>query len=148
VKAFTVCALLNCLLVATAFGGDTTGKKPAATTSPAAKLSSSAAGGASALLSDSEIADFKTEVADPDGKKRVQFMADLSVPRLKDAERKKFERSGKVPVRITCSLEEIKAADPKPLVKRLSGRAQFYLLDSDSKVVFRKSMPLEKMCPS
>jgi hypothetical protein len=145
-KALTISALVAFLLSATALWADN-GQKPTSTTT-GPKLSAGPVGGANTLLSDAEIAAFKTEVANDDGKKKVQFMAALSVPRLNDQEKRKFERSGKVPVRITCSLEEIKAAEPKPLVKRLSGRAQFYLLDSDSKVVFRKSMPLEKMCPS
>jgi hypothetical protein len=143
-KILTCSALVTLLLSATVVWADN-GQKPASTpTSP--KLATATAGGANALLSDAEIDAFKTEGVTDDGKRKIQFMAALSVPSLNAQEKKKFERSGKVPVRITCTLEEIKVTQSKPLVKRLSGRVQFYLLDSDDKVVFRKAMHLEKMC--
>ena len=101
-------------------------------------------------LTDEEISSFKTESIDEKGKTKYQFGARFGAAAITDPkDKKKYAKSGEIPIRVTCALYEIKNADtPKPLMRRMSGNVQFYILDSDGKMLLRKTVSLDKMCPS
>ncbi|MEI6809348.1 MAG: hypothetical protein WCN95_11560 [bacterium] len=99
-------------------------------------------------LSDAQIAVLKTEWADDKKKTRMQFSASFGASAVTPEEKKKYARSGKIPIRVTADLIEIKEISGKNVAKRLDGSIHLYVKDSDGKVVAKKSIPLEKMCPS
>jgi hypothetical protein len=138
-------------------GGGLLAAEPADTSAPTNKTAPkklSGIGGPQAAgkqLTEEEIASLKTQaVIDEKNDIQCQFMASFSAVPVTDAkEKKKLAKSGKIPIRITCALYEIKnAKTPKPLTKRMSGNAQFYVLDSEGKMVEKKTVSLDKMCPS
>jgi len=132
--------------------GEPTGTS--ATTNPTAPKKLSGIGGpqvAGKQLTDEEIASLKTQaVIDEKKDIQYQFVGSFAAVPVTDAkEKKKLAKSGKIPIRITCALYEVKGAKtPKPLAKRMSGSAQFYILDSEGKMVEKKTVSLDKMCPS
>lgn len=119
----------------------------AATNQPKKGLSLSRLSGGG-TLTDSQIAALKTEWKDKDGKTKVQFTASLGMAPMKPEEKQKYATSGKIPIRLTADLLEIKEVNGKNLFKRLNGSIHMYVKDADGKVVLKKSIPVEKMCPS
>ncbi|MFC1498537.1 SHD1 domain-containing protein [Verrucomicrobiota bacterium] len=109
------------------------------------KSSSSANSG---ILSDEEIANLKVTHQDELHDRSYTFAASFYALKL-DPKRdkstiKKYASSGKIPIRITCSLREVM----KKSSTMISGTARFYILDSEGNVVLKKSESLNKMCPS
>lgn len=100
-------------------------------------------------LSDKDIEELKTELTDEKTKQKLLFVADFSLRKpTQPAEKKKYEKSGKIPFRITATLYDVKDTGGKPLYRRFGGTAKFYLINSDGKVVLTESASLDKMCPS
>ena len=101
------------------------------------------------LLSEEQIAALQSEWTNPKTGDKLQFQASFGVRNLTPQEKTRYAKSGKVPYRITCALYEIKESNGKKFLKRVSGgTARFYITDPGGKVVEKKSMPLDKMCPS
>ena len=100
-------------------------------------------------LSDKDIEALKTELTDEKTKQKLLFVTDFSLRKpTQPAEKKKYEKSGKIPFRITATLYDVKETGGKPLYRRLGGTAKFYLINSEGKVVLTESASLDKMCPS
>ncbi len=95
-----------------------------------------------------QIAEMKTEWTDDKRKSRLHFAAGFSKAAINEQEKKKYEKSGKIPIRITADFVEIKEVGGKEVSKRLGGSIKLCVKDSDGKVLIRKSVPVEKMCPS
>lgn len=99
-------------------------------------------------LSEEEVEKLKTSWTDEKTGKQYLFNASFGARKLDAKQKKKYKKSGKVPYRITASLYEHKESKGKKLSKRLKGTGRFYVLDSEGKVVLKKSMSLAKLCPS
>lgn len=102
----------------------------------------------SGSLNEKDIADLKTDWTDEKTGIRYSFQAAFGLPKIEDKDKKRFQKMGKVPFRITCSLVESKKTKSGPLNRLMSGTAKFYVQDENKKEVLRKSVALEKMCPS
>ena len=105
------------------------------------------------MLTEKQIASLKADWMSKDGKKGVKFIAAVSQvsldPKKDKAKISSFKKSGKVPVRITCSLYDLLIKNDKTTSKRTdTGTASFYLLDSEGKIALMQSAALSKMCPS
>lgn len=101
------------------------------------------------MLSDKEIEELKTEDTDEKTGQKIVFNASFGTAKLKTAfDKKKYEKSGKIPVRITCSLEDVKQVNGKNVSKLLRGTAKICIMDSEGKEVETQSVSLDKMCPS
>ena len=101
------------------------------------------------MLTDKEIEELKTEDTDEKTGQKIVFYCTFGAAKPKSAfEKKKYERSGKIPVRITCSLEDVKQVNGRNVGKLLRGTAKICIMDSDGKVVDTQSASLDKMCPS
>lgn len=101
------------------------------------------------LLSEEQIAALQTDWTNPKTGDKLQFQASFGVRNLTPQEKTRYAKSGKIPYRITCALYEIKDVGGKKRLMRVNGgTARFYITDPDGKVVEKKSMPLDKMCPS
>lgn len=83
---------------------------------------------------------------------RMVFAASAEQVRLDPvknrSEYNKFKKSGKIPIRITATLYEMKEQKGKVLSRRLTGTASIYVLDEEQNVVLKESVSLAKMCPS
>jgi hypothetical protein len=100
-------------------------------------------------LSDKEIEELQTENTDDKTGQKIVFNAFFGTVKPKNAyEKKKFEKSGTIPIRITCTLEDVKQVNGKNVSKLLRGTARMYVMDSDGKIVMTESASLDKMCPS
>lgn len=99
-------------------------------------------------LTEEQIASMKTEWTDEKSNVKVHFSARFGAATVPAELKKKYSKSGKIPIRITCDLVESREVAGKPVAKRLGGSAHLYIKDSDGKVVLKKTVPLEKMCPS
>ncbi len=103
--------------------------------------------GSSGLLSDEEIAAMVTQTTDERNGDQVKFQSwfqrkSLTAQNDSDAIRK-YAKSGRVPYRVAAKLEEI--IDGK--TKRDQGtRCHFYIIDSEGKILVKRSLPLSSMC--
>ena len=113
-------------------------KKPAGLSGPA--------GGN--VLTDEQLAALKKDFTDDKTDTTYSFNADFGTRSVEPPEQRKYAKSGRIPIRITCSFTETKKVGGKALTRRLSGSSHIYIIDSDGKVVFKKTFPLDKMCPS
>ena len=121
----------------------------AAGTSPSKKLSSAGLGGAGGeALTDNELETLKAEWTDEKSGKRLVFQAGCGVRKVDAQEKKKYAKSGKVPIRVTADFLEIKTDKGKQIAARVSGTGHVYILDSSGKAVLAKSVSLDKLCPS
>ena len=101
------------------------------------------------MLSDKEIEELQTQSVDEKTGQKIVFSGSFGTAKPKSAfEKKKYEKSGKIPIRVTCSLEDVKQVNGKNLAKLLRGTARICVMDSDGKVVLTESESLDKMCPS
>ena len=105
------------------------------------------------MLSDKQLEGLKSQWTSKNGKKGVRFVGTASQaaldPKKDKAKISGYKKSGKVPVRITCSLYDLVIKNGKTTSKRTNnGTAWFYLVDSEGKPALVKSGALSKMCPS
>lgn len=111
-------------------------------------LSSSLSKGGDGTLSEEEIAGLKTETVDEKSGAKLQLSATFFQrplhPEKDGAEIRKYSKSGKIPVRILVTLYEIRDGNKK----RMDGRCHFYILDAQGKLLAKRTMSLEEMCPS
>jgi len=102
----------------------------------------------SRMLTDEQIKNLLTDWTDPKGKK-YKFVASFGMARVSSSDKRKYAKSGKVPVRITASLYELVESRGKMLPKRMSGKAHLVVLDSEgNETITKRSSSLSKMCPS
>lgn len=101
------------------------------------------------VLTDEDIAAFKTSFTDEKTNKKYAFICSFSQRQpATEFEKKKYERNGKVPFRITCELMQIKEVKGKEVGFLESGTASIMLQDSEGKVLLTETRSLDKMCPS
>jgi hypothetical protein len=100
------------------------------------------------VLTEAQLDALVTQWSDEKTGVKLEFEADFTVRKLTDEQKKRYAKSGKIPLKITCQLMEIKDANGKKLAKRMSGTAHMYVLDSNDKAVEHRSVSLDKMCPS
>jgi len=125
------------------------GQKPATNVLVKPGLTNGKPAGNNNILAEDQIAELLTEWTDEKTGARLVFNSSFGVRTVSPQEKRKYVKSGKIPVRITCSLEEVKEVNGKQLAKRVSGgSARFYIMDADGKVIEKKSVALDKMCPS
>jgi len=102
----------------------------------------------SGTLTSEQIAGLKTEWQDDKGKK-FRFSGSFGMARMSSSDKRKYAKSGKVPVRITASLYELGERKGKTVYERLKGTGRFYVLDAEgNEVIKKKSSSLAKLCPS
>ena len=140
-----ICLAVFLLSAGAAFSQDKT-EAPAKT--PVKKLSSVGGATGGNVLTDDQIAALLTEWTDEKTDAKLQFSASFGVRNVPADEKRKYVKSGKIPIRITCELDEVKEVKGKKMYKRQSGNSHLYILDSDGKIVDRKTVSLDKMCPS
>jgi len=137
------------LLSATAsFSLDNGDKEQTSAKEPVKKVSSTGGPTGGNNLTDEQIASLITEGTDEKMGTKLQFQASFGVRNLPANEKKKYIKSGKVPFRVTCSLYEIGNINGRQSMKRLNGKAHINITDSTGKVIEKKTVPLDKMCPS
>ena len=121
-------------------------KKKAVEQPALAKLRSTAK-----TLTDEQVSELYKTYNDADKERTYSFSAYFGQARLDPKRDKskisKYQKSGKVPCRLTASLYEYKIVKGKKVGKRMSGTAKFYFLDSEGKQVLKKSSSLSTMCP-
>jgi len=101
------------------------------------------------VLTDDQIAALLTEWTNEKTEAKIVFQSSFGVRAVTPQEKRQYVKSGKIPVRLTCELLEIKESNGKKLAKRVGGgTVRFYLMDSDGKVIVKKSLSIDKMCPS
>lgn len=126
-------------------------KKLGATSAPKLSGGGSKLGGSSGgakTLTDEEIEKFETSWEDEKKGVTIRFQARIGIKKLAGKQKEKYKKIGKIPFRITVDLGSVKPG--KRVMKRItSGRAEFYLLDEEGNVAFKKrSAPLSKLCPT
>ncbi|MDD5677440.1 MAG: hypothetical protein PHW60_05535 [Kiritimatiellae bacterium] len=149
-KIFSWFCLAFFLLAATpALSQNNTDVQPSATTAPVKPVLSTARSAGDQVLTEDQIADLLTEWTNEKTGAKLMFQSSFGLRTVTPQEKRKYVKSGKIPIRITCELFEIKESNGKKLAKRMtSGSARFYIMDSDGKVIEKKSVSLDKMCPS
>ncbi len=143
---FCFCLAFVLFTATSAFSQESTDEKPAAANGngAAAKVTPTAAG----TLSEEQIAAFLMELPNEKTGIKLQFQASFDARKIAPEEKRRYVRSGKIPIRLTCALFEVKELNGKETFKRATGVARFYIMDPDGKVIEKKSAPLDKMCPS
>lgn len=81
---------------------------------------------------------------------RLVMTVEFEVQRLSQAEKKKYEKKGVVPYRITTVVQATRpdVADKNRLLLLRSGNCWMRVIDENGKVVLDKNVSLAKMCPS
>jgi hypothetical protein len=100
------------------------------------------------LLSDAEIAALQTEWTDTKTGARASFQADFLVPAVSSEELDAFQKSGKVPFRITVQFQEIREENGGRITNPLTQTVTFYLLDADGRLLLKESASSCALCPS
>ena len=124
----------------------------AQTNVPAPKLStlktSSSAGGA--IPTAEEIQAFVQEYKETENSKdSLSLSAHLGVRKIVPEQRKKYERSKKVPYQLTVDLIKTKEVNGKKMATRVTdGKCNVAILDETGKVVEQSSENLIKLCAS
>jgi hypothetical protein len=124
----------------------------ASTNAPASKLStlktSSSAGGA--IPTEEEIQAFVSEYKESENSKEsLSLSVRLGVPKMPPEQRKKFERSKKVPYQLTADLIKTKEVNGKRVAARTTdGKCNVAILDETGKVIKQSSENLIKLCAS
>ena len=132
------------------YAKEATAKPETERVSPASRLSGGLKRpGSSNTLTDKQIESLKTQWTDEKTGKRYVFSAGFGTARLTDSDKRKYAKSGKVPVRITAYLSELKEVKGKQVSERQKGTCRFYVLDGEgNEAIKRRSSSLDKMCPS
>ena len=94
-----------------------------------------------------EIAAFKTDFTDTDGS-RYAFSSGFGPQRLTKKDAEKAARLGKIPFRVTCSLDKFKLVNGKMRSVTMEGNGYIVVLDEQGQVVASKRENLAKLCPS
>lgn len=94
-----------------------------------------------------EIAAFKTDFTDTDGS-RYAFHASFHPQTLSKKDAEKAARLGKIPFRVTCSLDKFKLVGGKMRSVTMEGNGYIVVLDEQGEVVASKRENLAKLCPS
>lgn len=106
---------------------------------------------ASPTMTEEQVAELMTEYTDDSSGRIYKFTAGFAQMRLDPKKDKskitKYQKSGEVPFRLTCELTETKEYKGKMLSKRVDGTARIYILDSEGKVIDKKSTSLSVLCP-
>ena len=104
----------------------------------------------SGTLSDKEIGELQTQWRDDKTGANMVFRGSFGGGRVSSKDKAKYVKSGKIPVRITATLYEVKtdSSGKQKASLKTSGTAYFYVLDDKDEVVFKKSASMAKMCPS
>lgn len=124
----------------------------AQTNAPAPKLrtlvTSSSAGGA--LPTEEEIQAFVKEYKETENSKEsLSLSARFGVPKMPPEQRKKFERSKKVPYQLCVDLIKTKEVNGKRMSSRTTaGKVSVAILDETGKVVKQSTENLIKLCAS
>ena len=100
------------------------------------------------MLTDAEVTALQTAVADSNRGTRLEFSAEFRVAPMTAAQAATCRRTGKVPFKVVCALNETKRSGGRTLTQRLDGKVEIRVLDKSKKVVDSVSMALEKMCAS
>ena len=101
------------------------------------------------VLTEDQIADLLPEWTNEKTGTKLVFQSSFEARTVTPQEKRKYVKSGKIPIRIICELLEVKEVNGKNMAKRVSGgTVRFYIMDPDGKVIDKKSIPLDKMCPS
>ena len=107
-------------------------------------LSSSSS--SSGMLSEEELKNLSpTWTDEKSGDKRV-MRAGFAQERVSPTQKKRYQRSGKIPFRIIADVTETQAGARRG--QRMSGSCKIYILDSENKCVDKKSTSLDSMCPT
>ena len=99
-------------------------------------------------LSEEDVAALKQTYTDPKTKKSYKWSGSFSIDKMTTVQRVKAKKGGKIPVRLTAALYEVKEVRGKKAQKRMSGSCELYLTDAEGKVVLKTSQSLGKMCPT
>jgi hypothetical protein len=99
-------------------------------------------------LSDEDVTNLKQQYTDPKTKKSYKWSGSFSIDKMTTVQRVKAKKGGKIPVRLTAALYEVKEVRGKKTQKRMSGSCKLYLTDAEGKVVLKTSKSLGKMCPT
>jgi|GEM_PF-1726156 len=119
---------------------------------PATKMrtlvTSGSAGGA--IPTEEEIAAFVSEYKETENSKEsLSLSVNLVVPKLLPEQRKKYERSKKVPYKLTVDLVKVKEVNGKKVSTRVTdGKCNFAVLNESGKVDKQSSESLIKLCAS
>ena len=101
------------------------------------------------VLTEDQIDALLTEWTNEKTGTKLIFQSSFGVRTVTPQEKRKYVKSGKIPVNLTCALYEVKESNGKKLFKRVNGgTARFYIMDPDGNVIVNKSLSLDKMCPS
>lgn len=145
--------LMSVLIVGGVAGGVVAQQTTKATTNaPAPKLrtltTSGSAGGA--LPTEEEIASFVQEYKESESSKEsLSLHTRFGVPMMQPEQRKKFERTKKVPFQLTADLIKTKEVKGKRVSTRTTdGKCNVAILDETGKVVKQSSENLIKLCAS
>lgn len=115
---------------------------------PATSNAAAAAEAEDGTLTAEQIAELKLQSTDEKTGATYVFTASFTSPEIDEATRKKLQRQKKIPIRIVCELDENRTRMGKQVSKRVDGTAHFYVVDPEGKVVIKKTMSLDKLCPS
>jgi hypothetical protein len=99
-------------------------------------------------FSDKEIAAWVTSWEDTRSHRKYEFRSAFRPMRVEERDKRKYQKSGEIPFRITAELTELKESKGRILRKRATGTARIAILDIEGKKVISKSMSLAKLCPS
>ena len=122
------------------------------TNAPASKLrtlvTSGSAGGA--IPTEEEIQAFVSEYKESENSKEsLSLSVRLGVPKLPPEQRKKFERTKKIPYQLTADLIKTKEVNGKKMSLRTTdGKCNVAILDENGKVIKQSSENLIKLCAS
>jgi hypothetical protein len=151
VKIFMACLIVSLLTAVTICAGD---KQPAPPKDPAVKAPDNVVPNKvlkktePGTLSDEEVQKLQKEWTDEKSGAKYRFAATFGVTPVTPEERKKYLKNGLCPFRITGELSSVKVVDGKEVTKRESGTILMYVLDSNGKVIVKKSQAADKMCTS
>lgn len=138
---------VGCLVIAVSLSWNVLGQTQSNAPASSAQKSSIAQSDLGPL-SEEQIAAFITEWNNDKGNEKIIFNASFGVRSLSVEEKRKYQKSGKIPLRLTADLSQVKDVHGKKLSERMTGTAHFYILDPAGQIIEKKSMSLAKMCPS
>lgn len=144
--------LSSCVLLLTAGSVLAQQNSKSTTNAPASKLSvlSTSSSAGKGIPTDEEIQAFVSEYKETENSKEsLSLRVNFGVPKLQPEQRKKFERSKKVPSQLTVDLIKTKEVNGKKISTRVTdGKCDFAILDDQGKVSKQSSENLIKLCAS
>ena len=146
-------SLLSAFVLAVTAGAvlaqQSTKAQPNAPASKMRTLATSGSAGA-AIPTEEEIAAFVSEYKETENSKEsLSLSVFIRVPKLPPEQRKKFERTKKIPYQLTADLIKIKEVNGKKMSMRVTdGKCNFAILDDTGKAVKQSSENLIKLCAS